>query len=129
MPRFHFHLRAHGTIHRDREGSDLPSPAAAHAHAAAVAQELMLHSRGRPRQWSLRVENENGEAQFDLYFADVDPSLLPYPLRLRMTASENCRRVGALTEVICAARQTLVESRILMARSQGRPQLVYAKKD
>jgi hypothetical protein len=129
MPHFHFHLRAHGAIHRDRQGTQLPNAAAAHTHAAAVAEELMLHSSHRSRQWSLRVENETGEAQFDLYFADVDPSLVPYSAQVRMTLSETCRRLGALTDSFCVVRQTLVESRMLMARAQGRPQLVYARKE
>ena len=127
MPHFHFHLRAHGAIHGDRQGTQLPNAAAAHTHAAAVAEELMLHSSHS--QWSLRVENENGEAQFDLYFADVDQSLVPYPPQVRMTLSETCRRLGALTDALCAARQTQVESRMLMARARGRPQLVHARKE
>ena len=126
MPRFHFHLRARGAVHRDGQGIEMPNPAAAHEHALAVAQELMLHSDFRTRQWSLRVESEGGEAQFDLYFADVDPRLVPYPPQVRMTLSENCRRFGALTDMFCAARETLVESRILIARVQRRPQLVSA---
>lgn len=129
MPRYHFHLRARGTIQRDLEGTELPNPAAAHEHASAVAQELMLHSGFRTRQWSLRVESEGEEAPFDLYFVDVDPRLVPYVPQVRMTLSQNCRRFGELTEAFCALRETLVESRMLMARVRGKPQLVYAKTD
>ena len=128
MPRFHFHLRAPGALHRDRQGTELPNPVAAHEHAWAVAQELMLHSGFRTRQWSLRVESEGGGAPFDLYFADVDPKLVPYHPQVRGTLSENCRRFAALTDTFCAARETLFESRMLMARVRSKPQLVYAKR-
>lgn len=122
---FHFHLRARGAVHRDGQGIEMPNPAAAHEHALAVAQELMLHSDFRMRQWSLRVESEGGEAPFDLYFADVDPRLVPYPPQVRITLSENCRHFTA-SPTCSAPRETLVESRMLMARVQRRPQLVSA---
>jgi hypothetical protein len=129
MPRFHFHLRANGAIQRDQQGTELPNQAAAREYASTVARELMLHSGFRTCHWSLRAENEKAEAQFDLYFADVDPRLGACSAKVRTTASETCRRIGALTDVLCAARETLVESRLLLARTQGRPQLVYAKRN
>src|SRR5262249_38735825 len=109
MPTFHFHLRARGMIHRDPEGTDLPDVAAARTHSLAVAQELLLHPPERTRHWSLRVENEKGKMEFEVFFADVDPSLEPFAPQLRMTTSDTCRRLGALTEALCAVRQTLVE--------------------
>jgi hypothetical protein len=127
MPRFHFHLRARGTIHRDIEGTELPDLAAARAHAAAVADELMRHSGGGARHWSICVEDDGGTTQFDLYFADVDPSLAPYSPQMRTLVSQSCRRLGALTDVLCAARATHMEARMLLARARGKPQLVYAR--
>ena len=106
MPRFHFHLRARGTIHRDHDGTDLPDVAAARTHAAGVAEELMRHSIARTRHWSMRVEDVSGARQFDLFFADVDPSLAAYSPQMRMVVSETCRRLSALTDVLCAARAT-----------------------
>jgi hypothetical protein len=82
MPRFHFHLRARGTIHRDLDGTELPDLAAAHDHAAAVAEELMRHSSGGTRHWSMCVEDQSGKLQFDLFFADVDPRVKPIRLVL-----------------------------------------------
>jgi hypothetical protein len=67
------------------------------------------------------AENEKGEAQFDLYFADVDPRLGAYAPKVRVTASETCRRIGALTDALYAARETLMESPLLrLARAAGR---------
>jgi hypothetical protein len=133
MPRFHFHLRARGQIHRDLDGTELPDVAAARVHAAGVAEELMRHAAAGTRHWSLCVEDERevsvegGERQFDLYFADVDPSLAAYSPQMRLLVSDTCRRLGALTDALCAARATRIETRRLLALARGRPQLAYAR--
>jgi len=127
MPRFHFHLRAQGMIHHDADGTDLPDTAAARAHATAVAGELMRQSNVRTRHWSLCVEDGSGQPQFDLFFADVDPSLAAFSPQMRSLVSETCRRLGALTDVLCAARVTRMEARMLLARARGKPQLVFSR--
>jgi hypothetical protein len=127
MPRFHFHLRARGTIHRDLDGTELPDLAAAHDHAAAVAEELMRHSSGGTRHWSMCVEDQSGKLQFDLFFADVDPRLASYSPQMRLLVGETCRRLGALTDVLCAARATRMETRMLLARARRKPHLMYAR--
>jgi hypothetical protein len=127
MPHFHFHLRAHGMIHRDAEGTQLPDLAAARAHASAVADELLLHSPGGTRHWSMLVTDEDGEALFDFYLADVDPSLASYAPEMRMLVAKTCRRLGALADVLSDLRATRTESRVLLARARGAPQLVYAR--
>ncbi len=127
MSRFHFHLRVRGKIHHDADGTDLPDTAAARAHADAVAQELLRNAARATRHWSLRVEDDAGEQQFDLYFADVDPSLAGYSPQMRMLVAQTCRRLGALTDVLAAARETRRETRILLARARGKPQLAYVR--
>lgn len=127
MPRFHFHLRARGTIHRDLDGTYLQDLTAARSHASVVAEELMRHSVGGTRHWSMCVEDASGERQFDLFFADVDPRLAAYSPQMHMAVSETCRRLGALTDVLCEARATLAQTRMLLARARGKPQLVYAR--
>ncbi len=127
MPQYHFHLRARGNIHRDRDGVELPDVAGARAHAEAVADELMRHSDGGTRHWSLFVEDENGEVLFDVLFADVDAALASHAPEFRQLAVETCRRHGAFIDALCALRVTLVESRMLIARSRGRPYLVYQR--
>ena len=127
MPRFHFHLRARGTIYPDPDGTELPSMAAVREHAFSVAQELMRHSGGRMRHWSIRVENEQGAHALDMFFAEADPSLASYSPQMRMLVIETCRRLSALTDTLCAARASQVEARILIARARGKPQLVYAR--
>ena len=129
MPRFHFHLRARGSIHRDLDGTELPDAGAARGHAAAVADELMRHSGPTAHHWSMRVEDGAGDAQFDLFFADVDLGDAVFPPQTRLLVAQTCRRLGALTDALCAARETLLETRILMARSKGRPYLVYARRE
>src|SRR5690349_17930492 len=125
MPRYHFHLRDYGNIHRDLEGTELPDVNAARAHAEAVAEELMRHSGFRARYWSLGVECGLGEPKFDLFFADVDKRLAKQPARRRVTDSETCRKIGALTDLCSAIRATAMESRILLARARRKPHLVY----
>jgi hypothetical protein len=127
MSRFHFHLRARGTIHRDPDGTDLPDLPAAHAHASAVVEELMRHSSVATRHWSMCVENDVGESQFDVFFADVDPSLAGYPPQMRLLVSQTCRRLGALTDVLCAASAARTEARMLLARARGKPYLVFTR--
>lgn len=127
MPRFHFHLRARGSIHCDRDGSELPDLLAAHAYARAVAEELMRHSGHATRHWSMLVEDETGQPQFDLFFADIDASLASHSPQYRLLVAQTCRRLGALTDVLSAARVTRMESRALLARARGKPQLVYAR--
>jgi hypothetical protein len=127
MRRFYFHLRARGRIHRDPDGALLPDLAAARAHAEAVAEELMRHAGGGARHWSLCVEDESGEPQLDVFFAEVDPSLAASAPQVRMLVIETCRRLGALTDALSAARATRMETRMLLARARSKPQLVYAR--
>ncbi len=114
MPHYHFNLRgANTTIYPDQEGTVLQDFAAAREHAMAVAEELMRNSSARTRHWSMLVEDGRGEFQFDLFFADVDPSLDLCP-RTRMLASKTCRQLAELTDIWCSARTTVTESRILL---------------
>lgn len=127
MPLFHFHLRANRMLHRDVDGMDWPDVEAARTHACAVARELMLHSDVRTRHWSMCVEDAQGERQFDLFFPEVDERLGVCSPQMRMVAVETCRRIAALIDAFCAARAARTESRILLARARGKPQLVHAK--
>jgi len=127
MPRFHFHLRARGSLHCDRDGSELPDLQAARAYARAVAEELMRHSGHATRHWSMLVEDETGQPLFDVFFADIDPSLASHSPQYRLLVAQTCRRLSALTDALCAARATRTESRTLLARARGKPQLVYVR--
>src|SRR5262249_46234403 len=95
--------------------------------ATAVADELMRHSVGSTRHWSICVEDGAGEAQFDVFFADLDPSLVSWPPEIRMLVTQTCRRLGALTDVLRAVRATQMETKRLLARARRKPQLVYAR--
>ncbi len=126
MPRFHFHLRADGRLFRDMDGTKCLDVAAAHRHAVGVARELMFNCEPRARLWSLWVEAD-GEASFDVFFADLDSSLVRLAPNIRTLAAETCRRNAELIDLIASARETMNESRMLIARVRGRPQLVYAR--
>lgn len=127
MPRFHFHLRAYGTLYRDLEGTDCFDLTEARAHAVAVAQELMRRREHSTRHWSMRVEDAVGEYAFDLFFADMvnRPELLLPGVHEQMAMT--CRRYAELVDVLCAVRATVAESRILRARATRKPQLVFSR--
>lgn len=114
-------------IHRDPDGTDLPDLPAAREHALAVAEELLRHSASPTRHWSLCVEDDGGRPQFDLFFAEFDQSLAAYSPELRTLVTETCRRLAALTDALCAARATQMETRMLLARARRAPYLVYAR--
>ncbi len=127
MPQYHFHLRARGRIHRDQDGTALADLAAAHAHASAVAEELMRHAGGGARHWSLSVTDQSGQPEFDVFFAELDAGLAGYSPQMRLLVTETCRRLGALADVLNAARATRMETRMLLARARGKPHLVYTR--
>ena len=127
MPRFHFHLRAAGTILHDDDGSECADVGTARAHAVAVAIQLMRNAGGRTRLWSMCVADEEDEALFNLFFADVAARLDNHPPAMQELAAKTCRRLTELIDVMCAARRTVVESHMLIARATGKPQLVFAR--
>ncbi len=128
MPRFYFHLRAAGAIHRDAEGSECADLAAARLHAERVASDLMRNASPRRRLWSLRVEDERGGHVFDVFFADVDEDVIERRTETQALAQETSRRLAALIDTGSSARQTMSESAMLLARARGKPQLAYGQK-
>src|SRR3974390_1749984 len=127
MPRFHFHLRADVTIHRDLEGSECSDHATARSHAIDVAVELMRNAECERRHWSICVADADGQALFDIFFADVDATLDHLPADWRGLRTETSRNYAGLVDALCAARATRTESRMLIAQARRRPQLVYSR--
>lgn len=127
MPRFYFHLRANGRIHHDPEGSECADLAGARVHALDMANELMRNNVPKTRLWSLCVVDGHGRAAFDLFFADLAARRERRPAALEALSAVTCRRLGALIDVRCAVRDTVRESGLLLARSTGKPKLVFAR--
>ncbi len=126
VSRFHFHLRACGTIYRDLEGTDCSDLTEARAHALVVSQELMRRSEHGKRLWSIRVEDADGEPAFNLFFADVTGSRELLPPDVNEHLALTCRRYAELIDMVCIVRATVAESCILLARSRRKPQLVFS---
>lgn len=127
MPRFHFILRACGTIHHDKDGTECADLAAARAHAADVARELMRNAETGTRLWSMRVEDASGQAVFELLFADIPALADVLAPEVRHLRHLTCRRQAELIETMCAVRATIAESRMLRARMTQKPQLAFAR--
>jgi hypothetical protein len=126
MPRFYFHLRAESRIHRDLHGSECRDVFAADWVARSIAAELMRNSDRKTRLWSICVEDEHGRALFDVFFADLAAELDGLSRERQELAAETCRRVQALIDAMCAVRDTVMQSRILLARARAMPQLVHS---
>jgi hypothetical protein len=89
--------------------------------------ELMRNAEPERRHWSICVADRDGQALFDVYFADVDPSLDRAPADWRRLRLETSRHYAGLVDALCSARATVTESRMLIARARRRPQLAYAR--
>ena len=76
--------------------------------------------------WSLCVADAHDEALFDLFFADVAARRGDLPRGVEELTAKTCRRITALIDAVSAARGTVIETRILIARARGKPQLVCA---
>jgi hypothetical protein len=124
MPRFHFQLRTGSKSIHDTEGIECADLAAARQHAIAVALELMNNAEKKSRHWSIVVWGENNERLSEVFFADLDQTLSRHPAEMRHVVEQTCRRFGALADTLASIRATIQQSRVLVARSQGKAFLV-----
>jgi hypothetical protein len=63
MPRYFFHLRDHGTVHEDPEGTELSDDEAARAEALMTARDLLRIGQLSVRDWlarSYEIVDESG---------------------------------------------------------------------
>src|SRR5262245_48297675 len=93
-------------------------------HAKGVVRELMKNRELRTRHWQLHVRAQTGEVLAKLCFAQFDPTLDHLAPEWRQAVEDLSRRCLALREATSAARDTVLQSRALVARSKGRPHLV-----
>jgi hypothetical protein len=74
MPRYYFHVREGGTLHRDEEGQDLPDAEAARKEAISAAREILgdklLHG-GSLNSRAIEIADETGHVVDEINSRDV----------------------------------------------------------
>jgi hypothetical protein len=123
MPNYTFELRDGSDGIGDGIGIDLPDRDRAYEYAREVVRELMGQREAQTRFWCLDVYENDRERIFQIPFASVDETLNHCTPQWRALIADACGRLRAAKEVHHAARQTVRESRALVARSRGKPYL------
>jgi hypothetical protein len=123
MPNYTFLLQDGDTRVDDAIGVDLPDREQAYWYARDVAIELMKGREPETRFWRLDVYESQTEQIFQIPFASVDGTLDHLPTELREAIEVVYNRQRSLREAIHDARDTLRESRALVALSRGKPYL------
>lgn len=120
MPLYYFRLCDNKGQYADPDGTFLSDEAAAKAHARRVAKELMHRCELKTRHWKLVVCDGDGEVLFDVPFAAEDQTLDHLGPELRHSVERLSRSMGSLADVIFDCRATVLQSRALLARADGK---------
>jgi hypothetical protein len=123
MPLYTFQLRDGVSPIFDDVGVDLPDRDHALAYAEEVARELMEGREVQTRSWRLDIYENHSERVFGVSFAAIDKTLDHLDPELRSTVERLCNSYRSWAEAVNAARNTVRESRALVARSRGKPYL------
>src|SRR5262245_54931305 len=123
MPRYHFNLRDGAAGVTDPEGTILGDEPSARAHALDVARELMHQAETKRRHWYLEVCDQRGQRLFDVPFSLADRTIDHLGPETRRRVERLCIATRQLAETIFEARTTVLKSRALRARLNGKPYL------
>jgi hypothetical protein len=126
VPLYTFELRDGSRRVQDTAGVQLCDRSAAHDYAQGVARELMGGCERETRTWCLEVYEDDAARVFVIPFASIDPTLDHLAPGARALIEDWCNRSRSLQEAVSAARDTVRESRALVARSRGKPYLATA---
>jgi len=124
MDLYKFNLRCNGERIFDTDGTELPDDARAFAHGLRAMSEIMRHNERVTRHWLLEVCNKDGTVLFEFPFVEYDQTLNYLSPELRRKVERLSRLRRELAETIATARRTLLQSRAIQARGQGKPYLV-----
>ena len=122
MPLYTFELQDGERPVGDETGMWFADRERALDHAHRVAHELMSARELQTRAWRLDVY-EDGSRVEQIPFAHLDPTLDCLSPVLRTNVERCCDTMRDFKQAMSAARQTMQESRALVARSRGRPYL------
>ncbi len=120
MPNYTFEINDGCGGIDDGADVDLADGSQALQYAQEVAHELMRSREPQTRSWRLDVYDEAGKRVIELPFATVDPTLDHLRPAVRAMVEKYCDRRRSVDEMIFAARNTVRESRALVARSRGK---------
>jgi Domain of unknown function (DUF6894) len=120
MPNYTFELKDGCGGLGDEAGVLLADGDQALQYAQHVAHEMMRSREAQTRSWRLDVYDENGACVIELPFASVDPTLDHLRPESRKMVESFCTRRRVVDELFHAARNTMRESRALVARSRGK---------
>lgn len=124
MPIYTFKLRDGRGDAEDATGVDLPDRDSAIRYGRDVVQELMRSRELQTRSWCLDVyEGATHTPIGEIPFASVDPSLDHLAPKFRTMVEGLSERKRLLSDVIHSVRDTIQESRALVARARGKPYL------
>ena len=124
MPRYHFNLHDGHGVRPDLDGIVLPHIEAAHEHGLVVAGELMRNREPRARFWKLDVCDTDGEVLLEIDFAQVDYTLNHLGAEVRGSLIHFGETIRTVAKTIAECRMTVLQSRALMARADGKPYVV-----
>jgi hypothetical protein len=108
----------------DSDGDDLSDDVSAFLHGCRVVSEVMLHDEQRTRHWLLEVLGADGRVLFQLAFVEHDQTLAWFRPEWRNRIKHFCRLRRETEELFREARLTMLHSRALRARANGKPYLV-----
>lgn len=120
MPNYTFELRDGSGGIDDETGVALTDSADALHYAQTIVHELMRSREAQTRTWRLDVYDEAGACVIELPFASVDPTLDHLRPELRAMVEKFCDRRRSVDELVYIARNTVSESRALVAKSRGK---------
>jgi hypothetical protein len=122
MPRYTFALQDGTWPVEDGSGVWLAGREQAVDYAEAVARELMRGREVQTRSWRLDVY-EDGTRVEEVAFARIDQTLDHLHPALRSTVERSSDTLRSFKQAMSSARDTVRESRALVARSRGKPYL------
>lgn len=123
MPRYTFKLRDDDDGVEDDTGVNLPDAEIAHRYACDVVIELMNGREKRTRSWQLDVYEDGQRKVFEIPFVTLDQTLDHLNAQLREAVERGAGQIRAVKDTYQAARDTMRETKSLVARSRGKPYL------
>ena len=116
MQLFYFVLKGGRRSIPDPEGQELPDETAARLHAMVVARQLMRNREVQLRNSRIEVCDDYLHPLFDVFFADIDESLVRYP-EMRARVRHAAQTVAAFDRTLSEMLATFREVRQTLARA------------